>query len=648
MDCARHPMEDLLARGRAQDSLTEDEASELCREAIAAASTMQEDRVAARALVALTREYMKFGRTAEAGLAVEAAIARFETPETEMWQGEAWAMLGAVRRHHGQHAEAAEIARKVIWIAQRIGDPVLEATGHNNLALTLHTLGNLDQALTNYLAALAVLEPVDTRDSQRLRMFMSTNVADLHSEGRDHLRAVEYHTVALELSERLDIPLMRLRVGRKRAGCLRKARRVDEAREQLQILVPLLSLSPALVTTSHQVRADLAHLDGDLAMASRLYRLVLEREGETASARARARMELDLACVLPVSDEEAFQLALSAWSYAREQEPGGGLCCDVLELLSSQHEARGDLVSALWCAREGAKFQQVLLEQARRREQSELQARLELSQRSWEARWHRAQAEELTRRVDERTRELMEARDRAQAADRMKVGFLAAASHELRTPLNAIIGYGEMIREELGLADPDELAEPADRLLESAERLLQLVDRILQLTNLEAGATRPTPTPVAVGPLLASVIEAVERRSRRKNQLTWSCLPELGAPCTDGTLLRSVLFNLVENADKFTTGGRVEVDARREGELLVISVQDTGIGMAPEELARLFQLFTQIESGFTRRFGGLGLGLALGRRYCQLLGGDLTVRSEAGRGSVFEIHIPFVFPKGGT
>jgi signal transduction histidine kinase len=641
MDRARHRLEDLLARGRDQRSLTPGEASELCREAIAAARTLDGDRSAAEVLCALAREYMTVGRCVEAGSAAEAALAQFVPAEPEPWQAEAWSLLGAVRRHHGRLTEAVEIARKGIWIGRALRSPTLEATAHNNIALALETMGDHDQALTHYLEALALLEPLETPESRHLRMFLNTNVADLHAEGRDHLRASEYHASALALLEGTGLSLVTLRVGRKRAVCLRRARRPDEAREQLQRLLPLLEGPGPPRSVALHIQAELALLDGDRDEAARLYRAVLEKERPLSSARALARQELDLAGALPASDEEGLSLALSAWRFAREQPSYRGLLCDTLELLSVQYEARGDLASALRCAREAAQLQQTMLDQARRREQAELQARFDLAQRSWEARWHRNQAEELTRRVEDRTRELQVARDRAEAADRMKTGFLAAASHELRTPLNAIIGYGELIREELAVAEPEDLAEQADRLLESADRLLQIVDRILQMTDLEAGATRPHPAPLALPPLMASVIQEVERRSRQENHLTWSCPPDLGEPRTDGTLLRSVLFNLVQNADKFTRRGQVRLAARREAELLVISVEDTGIGMTLEELGRLFQQFTQIESGFTRRFGGLGLGLALGRRYCQLLGGDLTVRSEAGGGSVFEIRIPF-------
>ena len=186
----------------------------------------------------------------------------------------------------------------------------------------------------------------------------------------------------------------------------------------------------------------------------------------------------------------------------------------------------------------------------------------------------------------------------------MKTGFLTAASHELRTPLNAIIGYGELIREELGETDPYEIASvrrPAARVRRpaAADCRPDPAD-----TNLEAGATQIRLGPVSMPALLADVARSVARGlASRENTLGWSCPDDLGLPRTDPTLLRSVLFNLVENADKFTQRGRVTVVVRREGPLLVVAVADTGIGMSAAEVARLFQPFTQLESGFTRGSG---------------------------------------------
>jgi signal transduction histidine kinase/CheY-like chemotaxis protein len=243
-----------------------------------------------------------------------------------------------------------------------------------------------------------------------------------------------------------------------------------------------------------------------------------------------------------------------------------------------------------------------------------------------------------------RQKELEEARMAAEAANRTKSTFLANMSHELRTPLNAIIGYSEMLAEEAEESGQQAAVADLGKIQLAAKHLLTLINDVLDLSKIEAGKVEIYLEALQVAPLVnevaATVLPLMEKRG---NHLRVSCPADLGAMRSDLTRLRQCLFNLLSNAAKFTEKGTVSLDVRREPgavEQVVFDVSDSGIGMTPEQLSKLFQPFTQADASTTRRFGGTGLGLTVTRHLCRLMGGDCTVRSTPGQGSTFTIRLP--------
>jgi len=253
--------------------------------------------------------------------------------------------------------------------------------------------------------------------------------------------------------------------------------------------------------------------------------------------------------------------------------------------------------------------------------------------------------EELERLVATRTRELEHARIAAESASESKSAFVANMSHEIRTPMTAILGYAELLADPDSAETPGQRADLADIIRRNGEHLLAIINDILDISKIEAGkmsVERINIDPVA---LVEEVLGLMRVRAESKRlRLEWGLvtpLPRLVR--TDPLRLRQILTNLIGNAIKFTPAGCVYVSAAfekgdREGDdRLVFSVRDSGIGMTPEQLDRVFQPFCQADDSATRRFGGTGLGLAISRRLAQALGGDITATSTPGAGSCFRV-----------
>jgi signal transduction histidine kinase/CheY-like chemotaxis protein/HAMP domain-containing protein len=241
--------------------------------------------------------------------------------------------------------------------------------------------------------------------------------------------------------------------------------------------------------------------------------------------------------------------------------------------------------------------------------------------------------------------ELEMARDAAQEASRTKSSFLANMSHELRTPLNAIIGVTEMLQEDARDLKRDDEVEPLDRVLRAARHLLALINDILDLSKIEAGKMDIVLERFPIRSLIDDVAQTVEpTASKNGNKIVVNCSDAIGSMYADQIRVRQALLNLLSNASKFTANGVVTISAARAGngaaERIEIAVTDTGIGMTPEQLGKLFQEFSQADSSTTRKYGGTGLGLAISRRFCQMMGGDISVESELGRGSKFVSALP--------
>jgi adenylate cyclase len=240
---------------------------------------------------------------------------------------------------------------------------------------------------------------------------------------------------------------------------------------------------------------------------------------------------------------------------------------------------------------------------------------------------------------------LTAARDQAEAMSLTKSAFLANMSHELRTPLNAIIGVTEMLQEDARDLKRDDEIEPLNRVSGAARHLLTLINDILDLSKIEAGRMELNLETFSVAPLIDEVVKTVETlAAKNSNRIVVDCDPGTKSIHADQMRVRQALLNLVSNANKFTEHGTVTIRARRreidDREWIEIAVTDTGIGMTPAQMERLFQEFSQADTSTTRKYGGTGLGLAISQRFCRMMGGDISVQSEPGRGSTFTIRLP--------
>jgi signal transduction histidine kinase len=238
-----------------------------------------------------------------------------------------------------------------------------------------------------------------------------------------------------------------------------------------------------------------------------------------------------------------------------------------------------------------------------------------------------------------------ELRVEAEDANRAKSAFLANMSHELRTPMNAILGYSEMLIEDAEERRFEDAIPDLRRIHQSGTHLLALINDVLDLAKVESGLLNALAERFEVAGLIEAATATGEPlMAKNDNQFHVEVAGPLGEANTDVTKLRQSLLNLLSNAAKFTKDGTVILRASREpepgGDWLTFSVRDSGIGIAQDKLEHVFEEFSQAEETTSRNYGGTGLGLAISRRFCRLLGGDLTVESEVGRGSTFTIRVP--------
>jgi GAF domain-containing protein len=231
-----------------------------------------------------------------------------------------------------------------------------------------------------------------------------------------------------------------------------------------------------------------------------------------------------------------------------------------------------------------------------------------------------------------------------QLASENKSQFVSSMSHELRTPLNAIIGLTEMMVTNAARFGTEKAMEPLQRVNRAGTHLLGLINQVLDLSKIEAGKLELNPQAVQLLPLIDEVVgTARQLADQNKNRLTAEAPDDLGCLTVDPMRLRQILFNLLSNACKFTKEGEVTLKARRcvDGRgWIEVAVSDNGIGMTPEQQTKLFEEFSQAEATTAQRFGGTGLGLAITRKLARMMGGDVTVTSEPGKGSVFTVRLP--------
>jgi signal transduction histidine kinase/putative methionine-R-sulfoxide reductase with GAF domain len=239
--------------------------------------------------------------------------------------------------------------------------------------------------------------------------------------------------------------------------------------------------------------------------------------------------------------------------------------------------------------------------------------------------------------IQDKSRQLAEASER-------KSQFLASMSHELRTPLNAIIGLTEMMVTNAARFGTEKALEPLRRVNAAGAHLLSLINEILDLSKIEAGKLELNPEPVNLARLIDEVIgTAGQLAEKNQNRLIVEAQENVGSLTADSMRLKQILLNLLSNACKFTKEGEVALRVRKVADgrdWVELAVADTGIGLTAEQQAKLFQEFTQADSLTARRYGGTGLGLALSRKLARMMGGDVTVASEPGKGSVFTVRLP--------
>ncbi len=280
--------------------------------------------------------------------------------------------------------------------------------------------------------------------------------------------------------------------------------------------------------------------------------------------------------------------------------------------------------------------------------------------------WHSTEIDQLTQAfaqlrdslLDLRARNvefsdgLLRAKEDAEAANRTKSTFLANMSHELRTPLNAIIGYSEMLADDADDDGAEALASDLKKINGAGRHLLSLINDVLDLSKVEAGKMTIYTEAIDVAAMLRDVEATVAPLVRKNgNRLDITGASSAGLMHSDLTKLRQTLFNLLSNASKFTDAGRIALSVTRttraDGDWVQFAVEDSGIGMTPEQLSGVFQAFAQADESTTRKYGGTGLGLAISRKFCQLLGGDITVTSTPGIGSIFMVDLPVAVPGRG-
>jgi signal transduction histidine kinase len=272
----------------------------------------------------------------------------------------------------------------------------------------------------------------------------------------------------------------------------------------------------------------------------------------------------------------------------------------------------------------------------------------QIQERDASLRSHRDRLAQRAEEISKINTRLIAARDKAERASQAKSTFLANMSHELRTPLNAIIGYSELILEEAGDTIDKATRKDLENIRSAGMHLLSLINDVLDISKIEADRMPVCPEIFDISSLIEEVAETVRSEvGKNGNQLILDYPSPIGEMTADRMKTKQILFNLLGNAAKFTQQGVVSISARRKCtdgcEWIHFLVADNGIGIKPENREKIFDLFTQGDASTTRKYGGTGLGLALCKRFCHMMGGDIEVSSNPGGGSIFEFYLPSAY-----
>jgi signal transduction histidine kinase len=247
--------------------------------------------------------------------------------------------------------------------------------------------------------------------------------------------------------------------------------------------------------------------------------------------------------------------------------------------------------------------------------------------------------------VAQRTSELAQAVKLAESANRTKSAFLANMSHELRTPMNAIIGYSEMLAEEAEELGQEGFLPDLKKIQTAGKHLLELINDVLDLSKIESGKMTIYCENIEIATMVRDMESTMQPAVQKNgNTLTVEMPEDIGSMQSDLTKIRQTLFNILGNAAKFTQSGQIKLTVgahtKSRRQFITFAISDTGIGMKPNQLERLFEPFTQADESTTRKYGGTGLGLAISRRFCKMLGGDIEAQSKLRKGSTFTVTLP--------
>lgn len=507
----------------------------------------------------------------------------------EICRADAENLTGTVFLERAEYHAAARSFGLALARFQRQGDAEGEARARSNLGLVAWRLGDLPRARADFLAALAVFE---AQGDARARGNLLNSLGLVAEDEGDRVGAIALYGQALDLMETTGDVAFTANIRANLADAWEGLGNLDEAWLEAERALDL------------RLHGGIAR--GVVGSRVSLGRLALQR-GNLARAQTEVQAGLESARALGLKKHQA----------------------DLVDLSARLAAERGAWAEAYTLTRQGAGLRESLRSDDLARRITDLRTRLDVQE-----------AERLAAARQVENEALRGSMAAAESASRAKSAFVAVMSHEIRAPLTAALGAMELLRETTLSEAQDGLARTAES---SARMLLALVDDVLDIAAIEAGHLRLEHQPLELDLLLAQLLPLVQLRARAKGIALVVRRAE-GLPATglgDLGRLRQILLNLLLNAVKFTDEGRVTLGIEPSTAGLVFTVSDTGVGIDPEALPRLFEPFTQADPSITRRFGGTGLGLSIARKLTDAMGGSIRVESTPGAGATFTIGVPF-------